>query len=176
MQRLRNWPVHSLILAIIISTFWIRSLLIDETFRLAFHLGPQFHKISVRSRPGALGLLHESFKTSSGNWRAGYTHWDSHPEPVAWLNVFGFNKNSFAHRTIALPYWVILLIFTTFPPAWSWLRSCKYKARQKLGQCLQCGYDIRVSTDRCPECGTTIESYPNRDSERIVKKDSQPRV
>ena len=85
--------------------------------------------------------------------------------PVSYWNRIGFYAHrgweyqtrwtpAGSFRSVAVPDWVLLLIFA-LPPL---LRSRRLLSIRRYGPglCRACGYDLRATPERCPECGTAI--------------------
>lgn len=67
-----------------------------------------------------------------------------------WFAYESYDGGSSVHDyTLAVPYWLLTSLFLIFPACW--LR--RFRRRQRLGLCLNCGYDLRATPERCPECG-----------------------
>jgi hypothetical protein len=71
-------------------------------------------------------------------------------------SLFGFkHPNLWSYRAIAIPCWLLTLLFTAMPTASCISVAIRRRRRGIAGQCAACGYDLRATPDHCPECGTT---------------------
>jgi len=53
---------------------------------------------------------------------------------------------------LAIPYWLLALIFSILPLHLVVFRQNQLR-RSRQHRCIMCGYDLRASSVRCPECG-----------------------
>jgi hypothetical protein len=64
-------------------------------------------------------------------------------------------------KQLTIPYW-LFAICSAAPLFLACLRWRTRIARQRRGECLQCGYDLRCQNDRCPECGAFVGKNQKR--------------
>ncbi len=66
--------------------------------------------------------------------------------------------------SLAIPYWMLLIVFAILPLRWRMLLRRRRMRRNgvRLGRCGQCDYDMRATPAQCPECGTVAATASGR--------------
>lgn len=72
-----------------------------------------------------------------------------------WCPAIGPEPGYTNFHLLRLPYF-FLLIIAAIGPICSVRAFRRWRHRQSLHLCQNCGYDLRASKERCPECGTLI--------------------
>lgn len=162
--------VVSLLLVLAVAGLWARSRVRSDAliFDEGGDLGGQF---VARSSLGGLWVATGTLWTEYRRPR-GWELIDERPEPIIlgkdmapgplwrWLGVSAGRVNSavFDSFEMAVPHWLLILIFSALPVMWLVMRLRRPKL---VGLCAKCGYDLRASTGTCPECGAPIPAKAN---------------
>jgi len=163
--------VLSLVLCAATMAAWVRSYRTSDL--ASWTRGDHRLEVKIDTYRGGLStsvIRAKSYlSTRTGWWPYAPVSYDqSRGSKRAPLNQFGFaldyfENSEYAMRSLACPYWFIMLLTTILPLAR--LALGRRRAR-RLGMhpnlCRHCGYDCRATPDRCPECGTVPTPQPAR--------------
>lgn len=172
----------SLLLAVAVSVFWVRSYFYYDVYYYA-NLERSHQLFTV---PGSMVFSTwnhrpaDRFESTGDSGPVGKTAMKLYRdgevrELMAWDNPpgmhggFWWERGIFplpesggqvfyqSHANLALPFWVAILFFLLAPAAWSLKLWQRYR-RARTGRCIYCNADM-PTPDRCPNCGAEFDGW-----------------